>query len=87
MTTPTPTPTVVTAEALEGIRAWASVLEASLRDPARTDRIRDDAHDLVMTVSSLLETFGTDVIWNDPVAADAALGRYILGDPAEWGAK
>lgn len=78
MTKTTPTTITVTAAELAGIRAWASVLEASLRDPERTDRIRDDAHDLVMNVSFLLQDVGTDVIWDDPVAADKALGEWII---------
>ena len=65
---------------LEGLRAWASVLEASLRDDSRTDRIRDDAHDLVMAVWSLLEDNGQDLI-NDADAADRALARHIMGAP------
>jgi hypothetical protein len=75
---PEPQPTV-TVDQLSGIRAWASVLEASLRDDTRTDRIRDDAHDLVMAVSGLLQEFGTDVIWDDPTAADKALGEVLMG--------
>jgi hypothetical protein len=70
----------ITREELSGIRAWASVLEASLRDSARTGRIRDDAHDLVMSVWSLLEAHGMDLIWDDPVAADVALGQHIIGE-------
>lgn len=63
---------------LMGLRAWASVLEASLRDDARTDRIRDDAHDLVVKIGTLLEDCGSDVIWDDADAADRALGEYIF---------
>lgn len=69
----------ITPAELNGIRAWASVLEASLRDDSRTDRIRDDAHDLVMSVSFLLEAHGMELIWDDPTAADVALGQHILG--------
>lgn len=73
-------PNIIIAPAeLNGIRAWASVLEASLRDDTRTDRIRDDAHDLVMSVWSLLEAHGMDLIWDDPEAADKALGEHIIG--------
>ena len=68
----------ITEGHLEGLRAWASVLEASLRDDSRTDRIRDDAHDLVMSVWSLLEDNGQDLI-NDATEADRALANYIVG--------
>ena len=69
---------VITEGHLESLRAWASVLEISLRDDSRTDRIRDDAHDLVMAVWSLLEDNGHDLI-TDTIEADKALARCIVG--------
>lgn len=74
MSTPT-----ITAGHLASLQAWASVTEASLRDPARTDRIRDDAHDLVMAVWSLLTDNGQDLI-EDPHEADVALAKCIVGE-------
>ncbi len=70
----------ITAGHLEGLKVWASVLEASLHDYSRTERIRDDAHDLVMAVWSLLEDNGQDLI-SDADAADRALARHIMGEP------